>query len=172
MRPSAKSLYALLAAAGLAAAAPSPSPGQRRLYVASPGIRNYVEWGGKGILVYDIDRGHAFVKRIASPFDDPGGKVENVKGVCASAATRRLYVTTLTRLACIDLVTERPLWVKALEGGCDRLTRECVLDHLRPQVAKWWLPDDVVFIEQVPKTSVGKFDKKALRERFRDHEMP
>jgi len=47
-----------------------------------------------------------------------------------------------------------------------------VLDHLRPKVAKWWLPDDVVFIDQVPKTSVGKFDKKALRERFRDHELP
>jgi fatty-acyl-CoA synthase len=54
----------------------------------------------------------------------------------------------------------------------ERLTREGVLDHLRPKVAKWWLPDDVVFIEQVPKTSVGKFDKKALRERFRDHKLP
>jgi len=33
--------------------------------------------------------------------------------------------------------------------------------------AKWWLPDEVVFIEAVPKTSVGKFDKKVLRERFK-----
>ena len=38
----------------------------------------------------------------------------------------------------------------------------------RPRVAKWWLPDDVVFIDAVPKTSVGKFDKKVLRERFKD----
>jgi fatty-acyl-CoA synthase len=52
------------------------------------------------------------------------------------------------------------------------LTREDVLDHLRPRVAKWWLPDDVVFIDQVPKTSVGKFDKKVLRERFREHALP
>ncbi len=80
-----------------------------------------VEWGGKGILVYDIDDGHAFVKRIPSPFDDPAGKVENIKGVCASASTRRLYVTSLSRLACLDLVTEKPVWVKALEGGCDRM---------------------------------------------------
>jgi DNA-binding beta-propeller fold protein YncE len=116
-----KTLCAVLAAAGLALAA-APAREQRLLYVASPGIRNYVEWGGKGILVYDIDRGHALLKRIASPFDDPGGKVENIKGVCASAATRRLYVTSLTRLACIDLVTERTLWVEALEGGCDRLS--------------------------------------------------
>ena len=123
------SARAILATAWLAgAAAPflaggqAPPPAERRLlYVASPGIRNYVEWGGKGILVYDIDDGHAFVKRIPSPFDDPGGTVENIKGVCASAATRRLYVTSLTRLACIDLVTEKPLWVEALEGGCDRM---------------------------------------------------
>src|SRR5207245_6467744 len=119
-----KYVYALLAAISLARAGPVPAPTapveQRRLYVAAPGIRNYVEWGGKGVLVYDIDHGHAFVKRIPSPFDDPGGKVENIKAVCASAATRRLYVTSLTRLACIDLHTERRLWVKALEAGCDR----------------------------------------------------
>ncbi|PYQ07316.1 MAG: long-chain fatty acid--CoA ligase [Acidobacteria bacterium] len=68
---------------------------------------------------------------------------------------------------------ERPLaCVVARPDARERLTREGVLDHLRPKVAKWWLPDDVVFIEQVPKTSVGKFDKKALRERFREHELP
>jgi len=119
-----KCLAALLAAASLAgvATAPTVPAEQRRLYVASPGIRNYVEWGGKGVLVYDIDRGHALVKRIPSPFDDLGGKVENIKGICASAATRRLYVTSLSRLACVDLVTERPLWVVALPGGCDRLS--------------------------------------------------
>src|SRR3989441_5737656 len=117
------SLAVLLTAASLAGVAPTPTApaDQRRLYVGSPGSRNYVEWGGKGVLVYDIDHAHAFLKRIPSPFDDPGGKVENIKGVCASAATRRLYGTSLTRLACVDLVTERPLWVKALEGGCDRM---------------------------------------------------
>ena len=36
-------------------------------------------------------------------------------------------------------------------------------------VAKWWLPDDIVFLEAVPKTSVGKFNKRALREQFKDH---
>jgi len=65
---------------------------------------------------------------------------------------------------------ERPLaCVVARPDAKDRLTREAVLEHLRPKVAKWWLPDDVVFIDQVPKTSVGKFDKKVLRDRFRDH---
>jgi fatty-acyl-CoA synthase len=37
-------------------------------------------------------------------------------------------------------------------------------------VASWWLPDDVVFIDEVPKTSVGKFSKKDLRARFGEHE--
>ena len=42
-----------------------------------------------------------------------------------------------------------------------------VLEFLAPRVAKWWLPDAVEFIDEVPKTSVGKFDKKVLRERFK-----
>jgi acyl-CoA synthetase (AMP-forming)/AMP-acid ligase II len=48
-----------------------------------------------------------------------------------------------------------------------QLTKQEILDYLTPRVAKWWLPDDVVFIDAVPKTSVGKFDKKVLRERFK-----
>ena len=43
-----------------------------------------------------------------------------------------------------------------------------IMEYLTPRVAKWWLPDEVVFIDAVPKTSVGKFDKKVLRERFKD----
>lgn len=101
--------------------AAAPPAEQRLLYVAAPGLRNYVEWGGKGVLVFDIDAGHRFVKRIASPFDDPGGNVENIKGICANAVTRRLYVSTIRRLACLDLVTEKWLWVKTLDGGCDRM---------------------------------------------------
>lgn len=94
---------------------------ERLLYVASPGIRNYVEWGGKGVLVYDIDDGHRLVRRIASPFDDLNGVVENIKGIAASADTQRLYITTLTRVGAIDLTTDAVLWVKTVEGGCDRL---------------------------------------------------
>jgi len=43
------------------------------------------------------------------------------------------------------------------------VTQEEVIDFLRDKVAKWWLPDEVRFIDEVPKTSVGKFDKKVLR---------
>ncbi len=54
----------------------------------------------------------------------------------------------------------------------DQITRQEILDFLAPRIAKWWLPDDVVFIEAVPRTSVGKFNKRALRERFRDYTLP
>ena len=53
-----------------------------------------------------------------------------------------------------------------------RVSREEILEYLAPRVAKWWLPDDVVFIDEVPKTSVGKFSKKDLRERFAGHQLP
>ena len=49
----------------------------------------------------------------------------------------------------------------------DALTAEELIEFLRPQVAKWWLPDEVVFLESIPKTGVGKFDKKVLREQFK-----
>jgi fatty-acyl-CoA synthase len=61
---------------------------------------------------------------------------------------------------------ERPLACVVPRPGA-QLAKEEVLDWLRPRLAKWALPDDVVFIEAVPKTSVGKFDKKVLRERFK-----
>jgi fatty-acyl-CoA synthase len=44
-------------------------------------------------------------------------------------------------------------------------------EHLEPRVAKWWLPDEVVVVKEVPKTSVGKFDKKVLRQRLEDGEL-
>lgn len=62
---------------------------------------------------------------------------------------------------------ERPLaCVVPRAAAAAPLTAAAVLDFIRPDFARWWLPDAVVFIDEIPKTSVGKFDKKALRERF------
>lgn len=93
----------------------------RRLYVAVPGVRNYLEYGGHGVLVFDIDAGHKFVKRIPTGGLDEAGKPLNVKGICACAATKRLYVSTIKTLQCLDLATEKLLWERAYEGGCDRM---------------------------------------------------
>jgi hypothetical protein len=115
-----KMLPVLVVLGALAPTAAAGDNARHLLYVAAPGIRNYLEHGGAGILVFDIDDGHKFVKRIETPASKRE-KPENIKGVCACAATRKLYFTTLTRLYCVDLVTEKTLWEKALPGGCDRM---------------------------------------------------
>ncbi len=68
---------------------------------------------------------------------------------------------------------ERPVAAVApLPQFRGQITKEEILEFLSTRVAKWWLPDDVVFIEAVPKTSVGKFNKRALREQFKDYSLP
>ncbi|GAC1448942.1 MAG: long-chain fatty acid--CoA ligase [Ktedonobacterales bacterium] len=54
----------------------------------------------------------------------------------------------------------------------DTLTSEDIMAYLEPRVAKWWLPDEVIFIDAVPKTSVGKFDKKVLRAQHAQQHSP
>lgn len=95
-------------------------PASRLLYVVCPGIRNYLEFGGAGILVFDIDKGHKFVKRIATTASKEE-KPRNIKGVIACPATKKLHFTTPETLYCFDLVTEKTEWAKELPNGCDRL---------------------------------------------------
>ena len=106
----------------LSAVTPRAIPAERRLlYVASPGVRNYVQWGGHGVLVFDIDAAHKFVRRIPMGGLNEDGSAINVKGVCASAKTGRLYVSTLRTLMCLDLVSDKLLWERSYEKGCDRM---------------------------------------------------
>jgi fatty-acyl-CoA synthase len=60
---------------------------------------------------------------------------------------------------------ERPLCCVVLREHADATAEELV-EHLRGRVAKWWLPDEFAFVSEIPKTSVGKFDKKVLRGRL------
>jgi fatty-acyl-CoA synthase len=66
---------------------------------------------------------------------------------------------------------ERPLAVVVVKPG-ETLTRQRVLDYLGESLDKWQLPDDVVFTDEIPKTSVGKFSKKTLRDRYGDYQLP
>jgi hypothetical protein len=102
--------------------APESPEVRRLLYVAEPGIRDYLEYGGHGLLVFDIDNGHKFVKRIPTAGLDAKGKPLNVKGVCANATTKRIYISTTQQLICLDLVTEKLLWEKKYDQGCDRMS--------------------------------------------------
>jgi fatty-acyl-CoA synthase len=60
---------------------------------------------------------------------------------------------------------ERPLALVVVKEG-ETLTSDEIISFLSSRVAKWWLPDRVQFIDEIPKTSVGKFSKKTLREKF------
>jgi DNA-binding beta-propeller fold protein YncE len=111
----AASLAAPFASPALAAPAAS-----RFLYVVCPGIRDYLEFGGAGILVYDIDQEHKLVKRIPTTASR-AAKPRNIKGVVASAKTGKLHFTTPESLFCIDLLSEKTEWSKDLPQGCDRL---------------------------------------------------
>jgi len=107
--------------AWFAAALPVIAAEQHLLYAASPGIRNYVEYGGVGIVVFDRDQDYRFVRRIPTWEVPAGAEPENVKGIAASGKTGIVYVSTVKRLAAFDAVSSKKLWDIAPEGGCDRM---------------------------------------------------
>jgi hypothetical protein len=92
------------------------------LYVAVPGVRDYLEYGGHGLLVFDIDDHHKFVRRIATAGLSETGKPLNVKGICGSAETGRLYISTIRQLMCFDVATDAIRWERTYDGGCDRMS--------------------------------------------------
>jgi fatty-acyl-CoA synthase len=66
---------------------------------------------------------------------------------------------------------ERPLACVVTKPG-RTLTKAAVIEWLSTRVARWWLPEDVVFVDGLPKTSVGKIAKRELRDRFASHHWP
>jgi hypothetical protein len=87
------------------------------LYVVTPGIRDYLGYGGHGILVFDMDKGHQFVKRIKTEGYHPDSTPSNVKGVAVSIPLNSIYISTLESLQRIDLTTEKLVWEKTLKGA-------------------------------------------------------
>jgi len=91
------------------------------LYVAVPGVRNYLQYGGHGLLVFDMDNGFRFIKRIATGGLDKKGQPSNVKGIAVSLYNHCIYISTIESLLCLDLLTEKLVWEQSYEGGCDRM---------------------------------------------------
>jgi DNA-binding beta-propeller fold protein YncE len=89
--------------------------------VAVPGIRDYLGYGGHGILVFDMDNNHRFVKRIKTQGLRENGKPANVKGVAVSVTLNSIFVSTLGSVQRIDLTTDKIIWEKPYVGGADRL---------------------------------------------------
>jgi DNA-binding beta-propeller fold protein YncE len=121
-----KLLATLLALGALLLTAPTfaaDAPTERNLlYVATPGVRDYLEYGGHGIVVFDVDHEYRFVRRIPTAGLSETGKPLNVKGICGCAETARLYISTTKQLMCLDLATDAILWERTYDAGCDRMS--------------------------------------------------
>ena len=133
VRLRALSFAAVLLVVAAFAARTQGQQSQRFIYAALPGVGggNNMSYGGAGILVFDIDHGHKFVKRVAMPTSLPlppstnGRPVspqEAIKGIAAHAGTARLYVSTSRRVAAYDLLTDKLVWEQRYEDrGTDRI---------------------------------------------------
>jgi DNA-binding beta-propeller fold protein YncE len=88
------------------------------LYVAVPGRRQYLQYGGIGVLVYDAGRHFQFVKRIPT-WDTPAAQEpQSIHGIAASPVTGLLYISTNFELAAIDLKTDKMVWEQTYDGDC------------------------------------------------------
>jgi len=136
------------------AAADDTTP-HRWLYVAVPGVRDYLEYGGHGLLVFDIDNDHAFVRRIATGGTNENGRPLNVKGICAAAVTDRLYISTIKQLMCLEISSNRLLWEKKYEAGCDRMS-------ITPDGKSIYLPSLEGPFWYVVDADTGRVDRKIV----------
>ncbi|HMA75638.1 MAG TPA: fatty-acid--CoA ligase [Xanthobacteraceae bacterium] len=66
---------------------------------------------------------------------------------------------------------ERPLLVVVVKTG-ESMGKDEILGYMQGKIAKWWMPDDVVFVDEIPHTATGKIQKTTLRERFKDYRLP
>ena len=66
---------------------------------------------------------------------------------------------------------ERPLLVVVKKTGAEP-SKEDLLSFMEGKIAKWWMPDDVAFVDEIPHTATGKIQKTTLREQFRDYRLP
>jgi DNA-binding beta-propeller fold protein YncE len=126
---------------------------KRYLYVAVPGIRDYLGYGGHGILVFDIDNNHRFVKRITTKGFHPDNTPSNVKGVAVSVPLNSIFISTIESLQRIDLATDKLIWEKPFEGGCDRMS-------ISPDGKTMWLPSFEKGFWNVVDCATGELIKK------------
>ena len=66
---------------------------------------------------------------------------------------------------------ERPLLVIVVKDGRSP-AKQSILAFLEGKIAKWWMPDDVIFIEEIPHTATGKIQKTVLRDQLKDYRLP
>ena len=67
---------------------------------------------------------------------------------------------------------ERPLADRRAQSPESSRPRKSCSVHLKGKIAKWWMPDDVVFVDEIPHTATGKIQKTKLRDQFKDYRLP
>src|SRR5438093_1198824 len=109
-------LTTLIALFSACAITPAASAEMHYLYMSTPDGAQAEGRSGNGILIFDIDNAHKLVRRIEIP-----SFKEGLRGFTANARTHRIYYsTTNRRLGCFDLETDKVLWERQYEAGCDR----------------------------------------------------
>jgi len=120
----------------------------------------------------DAYRWPQFDENSASTLCYTSGTTGNPKGVLYSHRSTVLHAfcsVSADAMALSDPVwQERPLLLVRIVTG-HSLDRDSMLTYLTDKVAKWWLPDDVIFVEQLPHSATGKLLKTQLRQEYRDH---
>jgi fatty-acyl-CoA synthase len=128
-------------------------------------------WFRTGDIVTIDDRGYVKIQDRAKDVIKSGGEwissVELENALMGHPAVAEAAVISIPD----PKWQERPLAVVVLKAG-QSATADDLREYLAPQFAKWWLPDHVVFVDQIPKTSVGKFQKTALRTQFQGYGAP
>jgi hypothetical protein len=117
---------------------------KRYLYVAVPGIRDYLGYGGHGILVFDIDNNHHFVKRITTKGFHPDNTPSNVKGVAVSIPSTVFLSVPLNRCSGSTLPQTNSFGknlLKAAATACPFLlmVRPCGFHLLKKVSGTWWI---------------------------------
>ncbi len=128
-------------------------------------------WFRTGDIVSIHPRGHIMIKDRSKDVIKSGGEwissVDLENALMAHPAVSEAAVIAIPD----EKWSERPLAAVVLEEGA-AATADELREFLAPQFAKWWLPERFEFVAEIPKTSVGKFRKTALREQFAGAETP
>ena len=124
-------------------------------------------WLRTGDIAAIDERGYIIISDRAKDVIKSGGEwissVELENEIMAHPAVQEAAVIAMPH----ERWGERPLACVVLEEGGE-LTLDDLREHLTQRVAKWWLPDELAIVDEVPKTSVGKFDKKVLRRQLEE----
>ena len=136
--------FILLAAAFLSLASPASgqSETKRYLYMSMPDGSQTQGRSGVGILIFDIDNGHKFVRRIHIPIFEEG-----LRGFTGSLKTHSVYYsTTNQRLGCFDLESEKIVWDRQYTAGCDRSSITMDGKKIYVPTGFWYAGDDSGFL--------------------------